>query len=248
MVKFDEVYLLKPEIFEKFDSLLAILATRKSVNSDRTFNFGFTKNNDPEEVKNNRRILLEQLGISETQLAIPKQIHSSNICFVEKPGIYDECDALVTDKKEIFLVVSVADCSPVYIYDPKKKIISLVHCGWRGASEKIVEKTVAFIRDKFKSEPRDLIVHIGACASVCCYEVDKEFDKIFDVRFLRFKRNGKYHFDLKGEIYAQLVKSGVKFENISVSPYCTICGGDIFHSYRRDGENSGRMWALFGMR
>ncbi len=247
-MKSDEVYILKPEIFVRFDNLVAILATKKSVNSDKVFNFGFTKNDDPEEVKKNRKILLEQVGIPESQLAIPKQVHSSNVCIVDKPGIYEECDALVTDKRGIFLVVSVADCSPVYIYDPKKKVVALVHCGWRGASEKIVKKTVDFIQSEFKSEPKDLIAYIGACASVCCYEVGGEFEKIFEPRFLRFKKNGKYHFDLKGEIYSQLVKSGVRFENISVSSHCTICGDELFHSYRRDGENSGRMWALFGMR
>ncbi|MFN3134802.1 MAG: peptidoglycan editing factor PgeF [Candidatus Kryptonium sp.] len=247
-MKLEPVYLIKPKIFEPFGEVLAVMSTKKNFNSSEVFNVGFTENSEPEKVNENRKILLEQLGILRDHLAIPKQIHSSNICYVDKPRIYDNCDALVTDKREIYLVVSVADCAPVYIYDKSIKAIALVHCGWRGAKEKIVEKTVDFMVNKFKSDVDDLIAFIGPSASVCCYEVGEEFERNFDLRFLRFKRNGKYHFDLKGEIFSQLINSGLNFRNIEVSRHCTICGVDLFHSFRREGENSGRMWALFGLR
>lgn len=243
-----EPYLIKPEIFSQYDNILAVLTTKKFVNSDDEFNLGFTINSDVEKVKRNREILLEQLGLTKDQLAIPKQIHSANVCIVDKPGIYENCDALVTNQKRIYLVVSIADCAPVYVYDKVKNVISLIHCGWKGAREKIVEKTIKTMIESFGSDPSNLIAHIGACASVCCYEVDKEFENFFDARFLRFKRNGKFHFDLKGEIFSQIVKFGVDFRNISVSRYCTICETDLFHSYRRDKDKSGRMWALFGIR
>jgi len=213
---------IKPEIFDGRDEVIALMTT-KHIDS------------------------ISKLGILESHLAIPKQIHSSNICLVDKPGIYENCDALVTDKDGIFLTVSVADCAPVYVYDPVGKVIALVHCGWKGARDKIVEKTINLMGDKFKSDPKNLVAYIGPCASVCCYEVDAEFDRFFDVRFLRFKKNGKYHFDLKGEIYSQLLKSGLDFKNIGISRHCTICESDLLHSYRRDGEKSGRMRALFGL-
>lgn len=245
----DFIYLIKPEIFEPYDELLAVLTTKKSVRQiDEGFNLGFTRNSEPEKVNKNREILLKQLGISKEQLAIPKQIHSSNVCVVDKPGVYENCDALVTDRRDVYLVVSVADCAPVYVYDSKKKTIGLIHCGWRGAREKIVEKTIHLMIRDFGSDVYDLIVYVGPCASVCCYEVDKEFENFFDVKFLRFKGNGKFNFDLKGEIFSQLVRVGVNFKNISVSKHCTICSSDLFHSYRRDGESSGRMWALFGIK
>lgn len=250
------VSLIKPEIFEPYNDLIAILTTKKSAgqnllenfNLDGGFNFSFTKNSEDEKVNLSREILFRQLGISMEQIAIPKQIHSSNVCVVDKPGVYENCDALVTDRGEIYLVVSVADCAPVYVYDVKKKAIGLIHCGWRGAKGRIVEKTIDLMVKNFGSDVLDLIAYIGPCASVCCYEVDKEFEALFDVRFLRFKRNGKFHFDLKGEIFSQLVKAGVNFKNIGVSNYCTICNSDLFHSYRRDAEKSGRMWALFGIK
>ncbi len=248
MVKSEPVYLIKPKIFDAFSEVLAVMTTQRNVNSNEAFNVGFTTNSDPEKINENRKILLEQLGISKDQLAIPKQIHSSNICYADKPGIYDNCDALVTDRRGIYLIVSVADCAPVYIYDKSVKAIALVHCGWRGAKEKIVAKAVDFMVNQFKSDVNNLTAFIGPCASVCCYEVDKEFEEYFDLRFLRFKRDGKYHFDLKGEIFSQLVNSGLNFRNIEVSRHCTICEADLFHSFRRDGENSGRMWALFGLR
>ncbi len=243
----EPVYLIKPKIFEPFNEVLAVMSTKKNFNSSEAFNVGFTENSEPEKVNENRKILLEQIGISRDHLAIPRQIHSSNICYVDKPGIYENCDALVTDKKGIYLVVSVADCAPVYIYDESAKVIALIHCGWRGAKEKIVEKTIDFMIDKFGSDVNDLIAFVGPCASVCCYEVSKEFEGYFDMRFLRFRRDGKYHFDLKGEIFSQLVNSGLDFRNIEVSRHCTICNSELFHSFRRDRESSGRMWALFGL-
>ncbi len=248
MVNLNPDYFIKPRIFDDFPEIFAVMSTKKSVTPAESFNLSFTKNSNPSEVKRNRKIFLEQIGISEDKLALPKQIHSSNVCIVDKPGIYENCDALVTDKKDVYLVVSVADCAPVYIYDQVGKVVALVHCGWRGAREKIVEKTVDVMVKSFGSITDDMIAYIGPCASVCCYEVGNEFEKFFNVRFLRFKGNGRYHFDLKGEIYSQLVKSGLKFKNIDVDSRCTICDADLFHSFRRDGENSGRMWALFGIK
>ncbi len=247
MVDLDFNYFIKPRIFNDFLEIFAVISTKKSVTPAESFSLSFTKNSNPSVAKRNRKIFLEQLGISEDKLALPKQIHSSNVCIVDKPGIYENCDALVTDKKDVYLVVSVADCAPVYIYDQVVKVIALVHCGWRGAGEKIVEKTIDVMVKSFGGITDDMIAYIGPCASVCCYEVGNEFEKFFDARFLRFKRNEKYHFDLKGEIYSQLVKSGLKFKNIGVDEHCTICNADLFHSFRRDGESSGRMWALFGM-
>ncbi len=218
-----EFPVIKPEIFSVFGEVVAFITT-KSVNS------------------------IAQIGIPKSHLAIPKQIHSSNVCVVDKPGVYESCDALVTDRRDVFLVVSVADCAPVYVYDPEKKVAGLIHCGWRGARDGIVVKTIEVMRNEFKSDVNNLIAYIGPCASVCCYEVDSEFDKFFELRFLRFKRNGKYHFDLKGKIYSQLVNSGVDFKNIEVSRHCTICEVELFHSYRRDKDRAGRMWALFGIK
>lgn len=228
-------HFIKPKVLNDFPDVFAVMSTRKSVATVES------------EVKENRKILLEQLGVSEDKIALPKQIHSSNVCIVDKPGVYENCDALVTDKRDIYLVVSVADCAPVYIYDQVRKAIALIHCGWRGARGKIVEKTVDVMVKNFRSNTGNMIAYIGPCASVCCYEVGLEFERFFEARFLRFKENGKYHFDLKSEIYSQLVKSGLKFKNIDVDEHCTVCNADLFHSFRRDGERSGRMLALFGM-
>lgn len=256
MLDIGSIYLISPEIFKSHDELLAILTTKKSLNVaslesadlENDFNFGFTKNSNRENVCKNRKVLFAQLGIKENQLAIPKQIHSSNVCVVDKPGIYEDCDALVTDKINIFLVVSVADCAPVYVYDKKRKVIALVHCGWKGAKDKIVEKTINVMVSRYDSNTDDLVVYIGPCASVCCYEVGNEFENFFEPRFLRFKNEGKFNFDLKSEILHQLISAGVHFKNVQISKHCTICEDNLFHSYRRDREKSGRMWALFGLK
>jgi hypothetical protein len=228
------VNLFRPELFERFSELIACMSTKA----------GETEGNEPGNIK---ETMLDILGISASELAIPKQIHSSNVSIIDKPGIYDNCDALITDKRRIYLIVSVADCAPVFIYDSTKGIVALVHSGWRGAKDKIVKKTIDKMMAKFHSKPSDIIAYIGPCASVCCYEVGEDVWRFFNKRHLRFKSNGKYYLDLKSELFDQLVQS-IPYSNIGVSRYCTICNPELFHSYRREGRNSGRMWALIGLR
>lgn len=187
------------------------------------------------------------LGIGVEHLAIPKQVHGGNVIRVFKPGKYEGCDALTTSEKKVYLSINVADCLPIFIYDPGYVAVAAVHAGWRGCIERIVEKTISAMVEEFDSDPPMLRVFIGPSARVCCYEVGNDVASQFDERFLFRKNTPRPHLDMLAFTQHLLATSGVQQSHIEVSPYCTICTPNLFHSYRRDREKSGRMVGIIGI-
>jgi YfiH family protein len=210
-------------------------------------NLSFNVNDDPDNVKQNRKIFFNSINVSEKYLAIQQQIHSNTVKIISDAGIYPDCDALITKEKNIFLTVSVADCIPIFLYDEANKIIALVHSGWKGTANNILTKTLELMSDKFDSQPRSIYAFIGPSASKCCYEVGEEVAKFFNEPFLTKKDDNKINLDLKQANFAQLISYNIPKDNIEVSKFCTICYPDLFHSYRRDGIKSGRMMGIIGM-
>ncbi|MGC8596071.1 MAG: peptidoglycan editing factor PgeF [Candidatus Kryptoniota bacterium] len=199
-----------------------------------------------EEVEN-RAEFFSALGFNERNVVRANQVHSSNVTVVHKSGTYRATDALITNHPDLLLTISIADCVPILIYDHSQKIVGAVHAGWRGTKERILMKALDVFIHEFNSKMKDVFLYIGPAASKCCYEVGEEVANYFDDRFLTENRNGRYMLDLKSVNSEEAMKIGVPAENIEVSEQCTICNLN-FHSYRRDGENSGRMLAALGLK
>ena len=159
--------------------------------------------------------LIEKNNFS-TSVSIPIQKHTDRVVFTDSPNIYDSCDGIISNLKfSLVLSLSVADCVPICIYDPNTKNYGLVHSGWKGTSK-----------------------------AICNNEVDEDVAILFSNT--NFKKSGnKFLLDLKSQIIDDLVKVGVKQENISSSSICTYSNLD-FPSYRRDGEETGRIIFLMG--
>jgi hypothetical protein len=153
---------------------------------------------------------------------------------------------MITDQPGIGLAVNIADCVPVLLFDPVKKIIAGVHSGWRGTEKKILHKTLNKLLD-YKSIPENIVAYIGPSISRNIYEVGKEVAELFDKKYID-ERENKLFLDVAGINYNILLESGVKKNNIQVSELCTFAMKDILHSYRRDGEKSGRSFALIAMK
>jgi hypothetical protein len=200
-----------------------------------------------ERVKKNREILFEALGIDGRKVTYQHQTHSVNHNYVNEPSFFKDSDALFTDLPENYLAVSVADCVPVFLYEPRKNIISAVHSGWRGTQAKILTETMMALRTMFDINYKDVIAYIGPCISMKNYEVSKDVFDIFRNE-VKEKREGRYFIDLRNDNYLQLIELGLKKKNIEVSEYCTFGNPELFHSYRRDKENSGRMLGLIGLK
>ena len=92
---------------------------------------------------------------------------------------YPDADAFITDEKNLPIAIRTADCVPVFIFDPIRRVIGLAHAGWRGTYKEIASKTVQRMQEKYASQPSDLKVVLGPCIRECCYKVNEEFRDYF---------------------------------------------------------------------
>ncbi len=239
--------ILNPSILSAFPELRSGLSTRlggispQPLGMNLSFNVGDAESN----VLENRKRFLHRLGVNPELLATAAQCHSATVIRVEKPGRYLACDALMTNQPNVFLAISVADCVPVLLFDPVHRAVAAVHAGWRGTSMKIVLNTLEGLKSAFQTNPADVYASIGPAAGVCCYEVGEEVASQFAATAVE-RRNGKVYLDVKTENKRQLVQAGVRKERIELNDSCTIHNPELYHSYRRDKEKSGRMMGVIG--
>jgi YfiH family protein len=238
--------IIRPSIFPK--GVIAGVSTRQGgVGPDlKGLNMSFNVGDNPDYVKRNRTMFLEELGISTSHLALPRQIHGSRVRHVEGGGEYPETDGLITRSRGTALGVSIADCVPVLVFDPVRHAAGAAHSGWRGTAAGVVREMLGMMVSSFESSVSDLFAYIGPSASACCYVVGGEVARLFPEEFAR-ESDGEYLLDLKGVIRKQLTTAGVQQERIETSPHCTIMESTLFHSYRRDRERSGRMLAVIAL-
>ncbi len=156
-------------------------------------------------------------------------------------------DALVTNCPRVLLTVRTADCVPLLVHDPVKRVVAAVHAGWRGAVAGIVGKTLQTMRRKFGSSPDSLRLGIGPSVGPCCYEVDGPVLDRLRANFrdwqsvARANGRGTAMLDLRTLVRRQAELQGVRSERIRTVPVCTMCHPELFYSYRRDGTVNGSM-------
>jgi YfiH family protein len=162
-------------------------------------------------------------------------------------------DALVTDQPGIMVAVRTADCVPVLLHDPTRRVVAAVHAGWRGAVAGIVPKTLALLTSRFGSRPEQIRISIGPSAGMCCYEVDTPvLDRLRQEfpdwkKVVRTREAGKAHLDLKALLKEQALALGMVPTSITTVNLCTICHADLFFSYRREGKVNGTMISAIGL-
>jgi YfiH family protein len=209
-------------------------------------NTSFKVGDDDRSVRMNRDRFFEAAGIPPGSLATAGQVHGSTIVVVDRPGHYPESDGLVTERSGLYLGVSVADCVPILLFDRNRRVAAAVHSGWKGSREKIAERCVRLMGERFSSDPGDIEAYIGPSAGGCCYEVGAEVAGHFPQDALEALENGKYRLDLRAFNRSLLAGCGIPGSQILVSDRCTIHQEGTFHSHRRDRERSGRMLAVIG--
>jgi hypothetical protein len=144
---------------------------------------------EPETISKNRARFFGSLGIAEASLVHANQVHSDGVSIVTKPGLYPNTDGLITSLKGLNLVISVADCMPVMIYDQSNHVIANIHSGWRGTQKNIVGKTISIMKTDFNSKPAELIVFMGPAISKPNFEVDKDVADMFPAEYVSPKPN-----------------------------------------------------------
>ena len=166
-----------------------------------------------------------------------KQIHSNIVCPVTHPGDrQSDGDGLVTDIPGLWVSIRTADCLPVLIADPVKRVVTAVHAGWRGTVAQIVRVAVEQMAREYGSHPADLIAAIGPGISLCCFEVGQDVaDHFSPLEIVSGKTNPKV--DLKATNRRQLIEAGLNSFSINCSEECTMCTPG-FHSFRRGRTES----------
>ena len=184
--------------------------------------------------------------MNSESVAFQKQVHGDKISFVNSGGICGESDAMITDKNNIGLAISTADCCAVFIYDPVNKVIAGVHSGWRGTGKAILVKVLQTLSNEYDSAPGDLICYLSPSISATNYEVGAEVAEQFDLNYLKLE-NYRFLLDIPKINEDILLNYGVIPHNIQVSNLCSFEYSSILHSYRRDGKKSGRALGVIAM-
>ncbi|WP_243348038.1 peptidoglycan editing factor PgeF [Parabacteroides sp. FAFU027] len=249
--------LLRFPSLEKYTGLTHFVTTRHggvSTGNYDSFSLGLFSGDNPDSVAQNRTILCNAIGISSDKLFIPYQTHSDLIGVIDgdfisqnenqQVQLLNGVDALITDQTDICIGVTTADCVPVLIYDPVKKVAGLAHAGWRGTVARIAGKTVRKMNVKFGCNPKDLVAAIGPSIGPDAFEVGAD---VAD----EFRRNGfaqtilssnhKQHIDLWKANQQDLLEAGLQPHQIEIAGICTFTEHERFFSARRLGVKSGRL-------
>ncbi len=243
--------IIYPEIFKDFN-VIAAQSTRLggvSLSPFSSMNLGLFVNDVKESVINNRELFFGKLGIDLQQIVLSKQVHGIDIYTADSPIINEGYDALITNKAGLYLSVSIADCTPVLIYDKTNKAVAAIHAGWKGTVAEIVRHTLDKMHELYYTKGADCAAYIGACIGYDNFEVGEEVAMHFDASFKKFDGiKQKWFVDLKSANKKQLMDCGLPSENIEISAYCTVKDEELFFSHRRDDGKTGRMMAVIGMK
>ncbi len=202
-----------------------------------SLNISLSVNDRQEDVLSNIKMIKDTIGAKD--LIHANQIHGHDI-FVLRQNHFSNIppslpvDAMITNIPRIALLIKQADCQGILLYDPKKRVVANVHCGWRGNVQDILGKTVACMKKEFDCNASDLKASIGPSLGPCCAEF-VTYREIFPAEFKRFKVKAN-HFDLWAASCWQLKNAGLKPKSIEVSGICTSCRTDLFYSYRSEGK------------
>lgn len=166
------------------------------------------------------------LGLPNRAFMTAQQIHGHEIAVIDQPVSADHCfancDGLITNQRNVSLGIYVADCCAVYLIDPKRHCIALLHSGKKGTHLEIAARAIALMSEKFGSQPNELIAQLSPCIRPPHYEID-----------------------FAAEIIRQCRAAGI--EQVHDCEICTACDLERYYSYRLEKGKTGRMLALLAL-
>jgi YfiH family protein len=238
----------------RYPGMVHGIFTRKGGNSTGPFeslNISFGVGDDKENVHKNRDLILDIFNGKDIVSA--RQVHETDVIICKEKEDSDTNkytedfpvgDALISNKNQMLLMIQVADCQPIMLYDPIQRVAANIHSGWRGSVKNIIGHTINAMEDKFNCKSDDLIAGIGPSLGPCCAEFVNYKEEIPEF-YWKYKVQ-ENHFDLWAVSKDQLCNSGVLAQNICLSNICTKCHTEQFFSYRGEGI-TGRFAAVIGL-
>jgi YfiH family protein len=246
---------LQSSLLSNCDFLVNAFCTRRGGASQgdyKSLNMSFREGDEEFRVLSNWDRLATAFDIPLEQFLVINQVHGDAIFVIKQHGSYfstrDELnyDAIVTNRTNLAICIKTADCVPVFIVDKVKKVIAVVHAGWRSSALGISAKVIKLMQNQYRTQPQDILAAIGPSIGKCCYEVDETAADAFgchkNSEYFLFpgKKKDKWMLDLAEANRRQLMEAGVPEGNIEVSSYCTTCNQEMFFSHRGSGGITGR--------
>jgi YfiH family protein len=245
------------ELLKKDRQIIHGIFTRSggtSIGSFDSLNIGINSGDDKSAITGNRKLIIQKMGMKP--LIFLNQEHGKEIKIIKKddndlslvfePGkeVYT-ADGVITDMKGVFLVIQVADCQAVMLYDPKKEVIANIHSGWRGSVQNIIGNCIDQMINEFACDPENIIACISPSLGPCCSEFKNYKDEI-PKEFWCYKEKDSSYFDFWKISMDQLMDKGLKTKNIENMNICTKCNTDDFYSYRGE-KATGRFACVISM-
>jgi len=223
-----------------------------------SLNFSVSQGDALKNVQRNYTTLAECLGIEADRIVTCRQVHKDSVEVIDAiPEVPPRADAIITSNPGIYPAIKTADCLPILLLDPVRRVAGAIHAGWRGTVLRITRKVVRMMKSRYGTNPTDLVAALGPAIGPCCYEVDEVVLEPFRQGFpqaeqfiIRSKSGDRskesLRLDLVGANRFELIQEGVPLANIYSTELCTSCNAALFFSYRRDGVKSGRHLAITG--
>lgn len=225
-----------------------------------TLNLAFHVGDEEAAVRRNRETVYRHLNLQPGDVVIAAQVHGAAVAVVDQrhagvgalaPPELPDVDALITATPGLVLGGLFADCVPVYLYDPVRKVVGLVHAGWRGTAAGITARAVDVMVRTFGTRPEDCLAVMGPAVGPCCYRVGDDVAEAFRPLWeakgeppLSGDGAGRWRLDLLLANRRWLVSAGLREARIVSSGLCTACRTALFFSHRRSGGRTGRCGAF----
>jgi polyphenol oxidase len=252
-----EINWLKVPQWDRHDGLLHGFIGRrggKSAGPYAGLNVSYRVGDDAKIVSQNVCDMKLAVGIHDGRIITMKQVHGDRILEVKDIHVKEagEGDGMVTREREAFLGILTADCVPILLVAPEKKIAAAVHAGWRGSLAGIATKMVNFLNGEYGISAEGVEVAVGPAIGPCCYEVKEDVSRPLVDRWGKIahgcveNREGKTFLDLRRLNRLILEQAGVPSRQIFVVGPCTSCAAEDFFSYRRERKETGRQISFIG--
>jgi YfiH family protein len=218
-------------------------------------NLGGTVGDDPGRVRDNRNLALLALDRTPESVYDVWQVHGVSVAIAEAPrppeAAHLQADTILTNTPGVTLLMRFADCVPIFLHDPVRKVVGIVHAGWMGTVRGTVRLAVEAMQARFGSMPGDILAGIGPSIGPDHYEVG--LDVVAQVRrafghnasSLLTDNAGASHFDLWAANSLALENAGVR--QIELAGLCTACHTEDWYSHRAERGHTGRFGAIIAL-
>lgn len=217
-----------------------------------SLNIAFKNVEDRNNVYKNLEIVCSKLSFNKENAVCVYEDHTDEIVVITEKNKKDYlfsshhdivADSMITNMKNVPLIITIADCNAIVLYDPKNNVVANIHSGWKGTTKRIALKTLEKMVNEFGTNPADIICSHSPSIQSCCWKTkDKALveglKSFWDYQdeYVKEDAEGWIHVDFPYVITKELTQAGVKEENIFNEKICTCCNVDKFFSYRRKTE------------